>query len=836
MTQNTNKRYSLILIAYFILLPLTVVFSQVNAPTSGQLLQAFQRLNITGSVLYVAAHPDDENTRLLAYLANELKLKTSYLSLTRGDGGQNLIGTEQGVSLGLIRTNELLAARSVDGAKQYFTRANDFGYSKNPEETFKKWVKDSVLADVVWTIRSLKPDVIICRFPTTGEGGHGHHTASAMLAEEAFDAAADPTKYPEQLKYVSIWKTKRLFWNTFNFGTTNTQADDQLKVDVGLFNPLLGMYYGEIAAISRTMHKSQGFGSAKSRGTAVEYFKQLKGETVKNGLFDGIETSWKRFEGTEKIQKLIQKIISSHDALHPEKSIAALSELHQLLRTTFTKDKDLEYWLKQKQIEVEELLLSCAGWWGEAISSTTSAIPGSSVTINTQSLAQLNNTVKWKGIKYPVSDSIFEKTYGANVPVNLKHECIIPLSTEYNQPYWLKEGIQDGIFTVKNQLLRGKPLNDAALQVTFLLQINGIDLNVIRPVVYKTVDPVKGEKYRPFEVLPAVTINPLDEVVLFPNEQAKNIRFKLKATTGNVQGEFHVDVPLGWVVEPKVLPVLLKSKGEELTITVKVTPTSTEETTQLKASVLLSSGITCNQAIQRIDYDHIPGQFILSSSEVKLLRIALKKSGTKIGYIAGAGDEVPACIEQMGYEVVTLSDDQLSTSDLSVFDAIVTGVRAYNTNERLQVHHSRLMDYVSKGGNLIVQYNTNSRVGPVKSKIGPYPFTISRNRVTDETAEMRFNLPSHPALIQPNTITKADFDSWIQERGIYFATEVDANYVQPLSTNDPNEQPDLGSLIHSSYGKGNFVYTGLAFFRELPAGVPGAYKLFANLLSLPKKN
>src|SRR6201993_720243 len=310
---------------------------------ASEILQNIEKLNVCGSVLYIAAHPDDENTRLLAYLSKERKLRTGYLSCTRGDGGQNLIGKEQGEMLGLVRTQELLAARRIDGAEQFFTRANDFGFSKNPKETFSIWNKDSILADVVLAIRKFKPDVIICRFPTTGEGGHGHHTASAILALEAFDAAADPTKFPEQLAYTQTWQAKRIFWNTFNFGGTNTTAPDQLKIDVGVFNPLLGKSYGEIAADSRSMHKSQGFGSAKVRGESIEYFKQLKGDKANTDLFESINQTWARFTATASLQKTIDDGIKKYNPQLPEKIVADLVAIYKELKQLDESDANIKY-------------------------------------------------------------------------------------------------------------------------------------------------------------------------------------------------------------------------------------------------------------------------------------------------------------------------------------------------------------------------------------------------------------------------------------------------------------------------------------------------------------
>lgn len=808
--------------------------AQVQQYSSAEILQGLKKLNTLGSVLYIAAHPDDENTRLLAYLSKEKNLRTGYLSLTRGDGGQNLIGKEQGEPLGLIRTNELLGARSVDGAEQFFTRANDFGFSKNPEETFTIWNKDSILADVVWTIRMFKPDVIICRFPTTGEGGHGHHTASAILALEAFDAAADPKRFPQQLKYTTVWQAKRIFWNTFNFGGNNTTSPDQLQADVGGYNALLGKSYGEIAADSRSMHKSQGFGSAKTRGSSIEYFKQLKGDTVKKDLFEGIDTGWKRIAGASKIQKLIDDCIKQYDMQDPAASITALTNLYKMLQLLPDNDPYIKYWKTQKTKETENLLVNCAGLFAEATAADYTGIPGNDVIITVQALSRNNIPVKLNKITWPgQTDTTSALVMKRNELYTMKHKEKLAADLPFSNPYWLTEPHSIGEYTIKDQLLIGKPQNDPAVNIVLHFSINGLDLQVKRPLVYKFTDPVKGEIYRPFEVLPPATVNIAEKVYVFADVTPKMIHFTVKANANDVSGTLQVNVPEGWTVKIEgSADFSLKSKGEERTIAAMLTPGKNSAAGSIKASLKIN-GTSYSKSITRIEYDHIPYQFILSDASAKITTIDLKRAGTNIAYIPGAGDDVPACLKQAGYNVTILTDDQLAAEDLSKYDAIVTGVRAYNTNERLQVHYSKLMEYVEKGGNLIVQYNTNNRIGPLVAKIAPYPFTITRDRVTDEKAEVRFVNASSPALTYPNKITADDFKGWIQERGIYFASELDKNYQTVLSMNDPNEKPNEGSLVIAKYGKGNFVYTGLVFFRELPAGVPGAYRLFANLLALP---
>jgi len=801
---------------------------------SAEILQGMKKLNTVGSVLYVAAHPDDENTRLLAYLANEKKLRTGYLSVTRGDGGQNLIGKEQGELLGLIRTQELLAARRTDGAEQFFTRANDFGYSKNPEETFTFWNKDSILSDVVLTIRKFKPDVIICRFPTTGEGGHGHHTASAILAVEAFDAAADPKRFPEQLKYTQVWKAKRIFWNTFNFGSTNTTAPDQLKIDVGVFNPLLGKSYGEIASESRSMHKSQGFGSAKQRGQSLEYFKLLKGDSAKTDLLADVNTKWDRMRGTETLQKTLKECIRDYNPQAPEKSVPALVSVYKQIEALDSKNEQLNYWKHQKLKETEVLLFACSGLWLEGFASDFTGIPEQDVSITAQIVARNKTDIKITGINYiGTSDTTMSLDLKPNELYTFKRKQKLAADLPYSNPYWLNEKHSAGLYSVKTKSLTGKPENDAAVKVTFNLSIGGLNFKIERNLVYKFTDPVKGEIYRPFEVLPPVTIQIPEKVFLFTDSNPKTIFITVNANMPNVSGTLQLKASAGWDIKIKDPTIKLTAKGEEMLVEVILVATKDSKDGKLQASVVVDSK-TYAKSIKRIEYDHIPYQFILSDAEAGLVNIDLKKSRANIAYIPGAGDDVAACLKQVGYNVTLLTDELLSNEDLSNYQSIVTGIRAYNTNDRLQIHYNKLMEYVKNGGNLIVQYNTNSRVGPLQAKMGPYPYSISRDRVTDEKAEIRFVNDKHSILNFPNQITQKDFEGWVQERGIYFAEDIDKNYETIFSINDPKEKASTGSLIVAKYGAGNFVYTGLVFFRELPAGVPGAYRLFANLLSLPQ--
>ncbi len=822
-------------LSFVILLTCSSLLSaQTTQTSSADILQSLQKLNTVATVLYVAAHPDDENTRLLAYLAKEKKFRTAYLSLTRGDGGQNLIGSEQGDMLGVIRTEELLAARKVDGAEQYFTRAVDFGYSKNPAETFTHWDKKTILGDVVLTIRRLRPDIIICRFPTTGEGGHGHHTASAMLALEAFALAADSTAFTDQLREVKVWQAKRILWNTFNFGTTNTTAPDQFKLDVGAYNVLEGKSYGEIAAESRTNHKSQGFGSAAQRGSSIEYFKLMNGDALVSDIFEGVNSTWSRLPKGASIGSKIDKCIKGFDPLHPERSVSALLELHKLLKVQSLLNGKSSYYYT-KMLELEQIIFQCAGIWMECNAKDLVAIPGEKVKLTAQFLVRNPATVRLMSVAFDGNtDTTVREVIKHNTLLRCTRDVTVPENTLYTDPYWLKLPHEQAIHIVHQPKMIGLPQTDCPLNATYTFIIGKSEFKVVKPVVFKLTDPVLGEYYKPLEILPPVTVTPMRSVMVTGDDQEKSLFFLVKTNVDNFEGTLNVKMTSKLDVRVLNPSFTLEKKGDEKLIEVKVKIKDPQFSGNLKAYVMRNDK-RYGLAIQRIAYNHIPHRFILKEADVKLVRTDLKMAGKKLAYIEGAGDDVAECLSDIGYSVTTLNNEQLMNDDLSSYDAIVVGIRAFNTNEKLYLAQDRLMAYVKNGGRLIVQYNTNSRVGPLNAGIGPYKFTISRNRVTDERAEVRFVNDSLRVLQYPNAITQNDFKNWVQERGIYFATEVDSAYQYVFDMNDPNEKSDKGALITANYGKGYFVYTGLAFFRQLPAGVPGAYRLMINLLSQPAK-
>lgn len=791
-------------------------------PNAAEIKQGLDGLNVVGSVLYMAAHPDDENTRLLAYLAKEKKLRTGYLSLTRGDGGQNLIGNEQAELLGLIRTQELLAARRMDGAEQFFTRANDFGFSKNPEESFKIWGKETILADAVWVIRKFRPDVIITRFPEDARAGHGHHSGSAILAREAFAAAADPKRFPEQLAYVKTWQAKRIVWNTFNFGGNNTTAPDQLKIDIGLFNPLLGKGYGEIAAESRSNHRSQGFGSARQRGTALEYFSPVAGTPAKSDLFEGIDLSWGRIKGTAELSKLIQQTVDAYQVSDPAQSVPGLVKILTALESLPD-----DYWKMEKTNKVKDLIVACAGLWFESTAAQSQYALNEVIPFNSQVFIRPGTPVSLTSIspsKSAISSSVANPTQLLSFAGEIRPD-------QLSQPYWLAENHPLGIYTIKDPMLIGQPENPDPLSTTFIFNIAGKSISFKRPIVYKYTDQVRGELYEPLVVAPPVTATLGEKAFLFKGNEAKTIQVKLRSFKNNATGYLAPKVPAGWKVSPQKIEFNIPNKGDEQDISFTLSPAGTVATGNLNLDVVID-GKTYNRGLRTIAYEHIPVQTLFPLAEAKLNQVDLKMAGKRIGYLAGAGDLVPESLKQIGYEVTNLTENQVLHTELSGFDAIITGVRLYNVNEQIKYMQPKLMKYVENGGTLLVQYNVNT---PLKiDNLGPYPFKLSRDRTTEEDAAVTLLAPENPVLTYPNQITAKDFEGWVQERGLYFVTDVDQHYTSLFSMHDQGDADRTGSLIVTNYGKGRYVYTGISFFRQLPAGVPGAYRLFVNLISAKK--
>ncbi len=821
-----KKVYQKCVLLVFVFALLVSGYANTQPPdiqNAAELQIALQKLNTLGSVLYFASHPDDENTGILAYFSKGKKYRTAYLSLTRGDGGQNLIGSEKGAEIGIIRTQELLGARKFDRAEQFFTRAIDFGYTKNPDETFEFWGREQILADVVWIIRKFRPDVIITRFAPSASGGHGHHTASVILAMEAFNAAADPNRFPEQLKYVYPWQATRILWNSSRPGQQD--IGKSVRVDVSEYNTLLGKSYTEIAAEGRTMHKTQGFGSSGRRGTQYEYFEYIDGKPAATDIFEGIDTTWNRVPGGQKVGKMLNDVLISFDPLNPSKSIPELLAVYDEMNKLDSSD-----WVVIKKKELLHIIQSCAGLWIEAIPDDYSASPGDEINVRVTLVNRSNQPFTLEKISFAETstDSVVNIALDNNNPVTIVHTVHLPFNLPISQPYWLKMTPSEGAFSISDQNLIGLAENPPSIRVLFTLRSEGRLLEYETPLLFRWTDRVDGELYRPFEIRPLVTVNMEDEVIIFTDDNSKDVKVIVKSDLPNISGTIRLKGPAEWKIKTSVIPFSLQSKYEERQIIFTVSPPEFPAEVKLTAEAEIDGKIY-DKSLVEISYPHIEKQVYFPDSQIKAVKLEIDKIGSTIGYIMGSGDEVPDGLRNLGYSVILIDDEMLENGDFSQFDVIITGVRAYNTRERLKYIRPKLMQYIENGGTLIVQYNVST--GLLTQDIGPYPFVIGQDRVCVETAPVTFIDPNHHLLNFPNKINQKDFEGWIQERGLYFATRWDENYETVLSSHDPNETDKKGGLLFTRYGKGVFIYTGYSWFRQLPEGVSGAYLLFVNLIS-----
>uniref|UniRef100_A0A832I3H5 PIG-L family deacetylase n=1 Tax=Eiseniibacteriota bacterium TaxID=2212470 RepID=A0A832I3H5_UNCEI len=797
---------------------------------------ALRKLQVLGTAMYITAHPDDENTAFLAYLSKGRLVRTVTLTLTRGDGGQNLIGPETGEALGVIRTQELLAARRMDGAEQAFTRALDFGYSKGPDETLALWGREETLADVVWAIRRWRPDVLVTRFGTDGSGGHGHHTASAILAAEAFAAAGDPARFPEQLRHVEPWAPKRLLWNNWRPRLEGRDAGlpPILEVDLGAYSPLLGKAYTEIAGLSRSQHKSQGFGAPERRGSIPNWFEPLAGEPARADLFDGVDLGWSRVRGGPAVGALIAEAERAFDPDRPAAILPLLVRAHAALRALAP-----EPIVEAKLRDLREVIRSCAGLWVEAIAAAPQVSPGGRVRVTLTALNRSSAALTLDSVALPFGavaksgpspDSAAAPeprgvALADNRPFVASATLAIPADAPVSQPYWLTEPAGRGRFVVRDPLLIGTPENAPVASATFVVAIGGERIPFEAPVVYRWTDPVEGERYRHLEVAPPLTARFDQPAYVFADARPRELRVVVQAGGAAAAGTLRLRLPAGWRAAPAEAAVSLPAQGET-SVRFSVTPGAEGGTVSAE---IVAGGRTWSHRLVRLDHPHIPVQSLFPPAEARLVRADVRIAGGEVGYVMGSGDQVPEALRQLGFRVTLLSDDDLEAQTLARYDAIVVGVRAYNTRPRLRALQPRLLDYVAGGGRLVVQYHTAER--GLGEALGPRPFTISRERVSVEDAEVRLARPGHVLLTAPNRIGPADFAGWVQERGLYFASPYDSTYDAVLSSNDPGEPPRDGGLLYARHGRGVFIYTGLAFFRQLPAGVPGAYRLFANLVS-----
>jgi LmbE family N-acetylglucosaminyl deacetylase len=802
--------------------------------SSAAILQEVRNLREMGTVLFVAAHPDDENTRLITYLSRVRGCRIAYLSLTRGDGGQNLLGTELREALGVIRTQELLAARRIDGGEQFFTRANDFGFSKTPVETLAIWDREAVLGDVVRVVRTYRPDVIMMPFsPQSAGDTHGHHTASAILALEAFNLAGNPQAYPEQLRTLQPWQATRVIVG--RYGPPGRPASEvaaqpgTIQVDLGGYNALLGESIGETAARSRTMHKSQGFGSVGTRGTSLQNLQTIAGESATNDIFDGVATSWTRVPGGAAVGGMINDAIAKFDAQAPVASVPALLAIRS---TVAALPADALVIAKRRQLD--RILQACLGLYVETTLPEAEVVAGEELKLRHSVIARADFPVRWVGVRYPGQGG--ELTVGENLQLNTnatrESARVLPADTPPSQPYWLREPGTLGTYRVDDPALIGQPENPPVFPVEHVFEVAGQTLIVADEPVQVIGDRVKGEIRRRLEVIPPASLAFTEEVGLFAPGATRAVTIEVEAARTDVAGSVQIETPAGWNVVPTTQPFRLGARGERARVSFDVTAPARPETAAIVAKVEIGDRHWHNRRVE-IRYDHIPPLLLQPLAQMKAVSLQIAIRGRTLGYVPGAGDLVAEGLARMGYTVAALADADLTAERLRGLDAVVVGIRAFSSRPELAAHLPALFAYVENGGNLIVQYNTPERA---LTDFAPLTLRVARNeRVTDENAAMSILAPDHPALNVPNRITADDFAGWVQERGLYFPTEWDARFTPLLACADPGESAKNGSLIVARHGKGYFVYTGLSFFRQLPEGVPGAYRLMANLVSLGKE-
>jgi len=800
------------------------------APSTDMILPQLRSLREMGSVLYVAAHPDDENTQLITYLARGRHYRTAYLSLTRGDGGQNVLGPELGEELGVIRTQELLAARRIDGGRQFFSRAIDFGFSKDYRETLRFWDERQVLGDVVRVIRQFRPDVVITRFSTEPGGTHGHHTASAVLALEASKLAGDPKQFPEQLATLAPWQPRRILWNAWRPGGMLPSDTGFLQIDAGGSDFVTGESFASMAGRSRSMHKTQGFDkfAFAPAGPRPELFRLLGGEPATKDLMDGVDTTWARIPGGAATGPAIDQIIDHYDPQNPAASVPALLALRTQL-AALTHGPLLD----EKRRQLDRILQDCLGLSVETTVARAEVVPGEAMSLRHTATVQSTVPVRWLGVRYPDSKR------PAGRPLELKPGSpavrtatqTLSAKAPLSQPYWLRAEPGAGVFRVDDADLIGRPENPPAFPLEQVFEVAGQTLAIPDEPVQIVSEAGQTRARRRLEVIAPVALKFAEEVRQFSPGATRPVDVEITAFRPAVTGTLHLAVPAGWTVAPAARAFRLATVGARASLQFAVTAPDRAATATLAASAEIGGVNYRNERVE-IRYAHLAPLLLQPAALGKAMSLDLAVRGRNVGYVAGAGDSVAAALAEMGCTVSALADTDLTPARLQSLDTVVLGIRAFNVHPELAARLPALFAFAEGGGNLIVQYQNPN--GLKDTPLAPFPLQLSADRVTDETAAMTFLAPDHPVLNVPNRITPADFAGWVQERGLYFPNKWDDHFVPILACNDPGEAPLKGGLLIAPYGKGHFVYTGLAWFRQLPAGVPGAYRLFANLVSLGK--
>lgn len=883
-----HTRYILVLtLLAAVLAPGFVVPGQVRAiydNGAAGLGLKLKRLQTTASMMHTAAHPDDEDSGLIARTARGDSARVAYLSLTRGEGGQNVIGPELFESLGVIRTEELLQARRLDGSQQFFTRFMEYGFSKRREEAARIWDDKKVLGDMVRAIRLFRPLVITSRFSGTPADGHGQHQLAGYLTPIAYKAAADPNQFPEHFaEGLRPWQAKKLYVGQ-GFAP-NAANPATVTVSTGDYDPLIGRSYFEIAMEGRSQHKSQEMGSLELRGKQQSGLRFLDGVRVENekGIFDGLDTS---ISGIAKlagvtdgsldtdlrtIQAAAAKALEEFDALHPNKSIVPLTAGLNAVRTTRAKlaaksddaSKEAEFFLKQKEKEFSEALLAAAGVIVDALADTETIVAGDSTNVAVRVFAPEVAGVTIVGATVKTADGWTstsqaepaqppatgfrprsEAALGANF-----FKLTSPANAKPTQPYWLERDRSNFTFDWSTAGMdKNMPFQKPIATAEVKLNIGGTEVTTWKPVEYRFADDIRGELRRNISVVPAVTITLDSNLIIAPVSTAATKKRVVASVTNNApretKGSVSLKLPSGWTASPASSDFAMKAKGEKAAVVFDVTiPANTKADSYSIPAVAQVGDASYGLTMHEVAYQHMQTHRRYSPAVVAAKVIDVKVAPVRVGYVMGTGDRVPEAITLLGLPVTMLDERDLSTGDLSKFDTIVIGIRASQVRPDYVSNNGRLLEFVRNGGTMIVQYQQQEFV---RENLAPFPVKmesvvngtqrISNVRVVDENAPVTILVPNHVTMNTPNRIGPSDWENWVQERNLYSLTGLDPQYTALLSTADEGEPPVTGGLVYVKLGKGHWVYNSYSFFRQLPAGNPGAFRLFANLLSLPQSD
>lgn len=818
---------------------------------------ALRKLPTVGSVLYITAHPDDEDNALMAEMSRGDGYRTGLMSLTRGDGGQNEIGPELFEQIGVLRSEELMSMHRWDGAQQFFSRAFEFGYSFSVEETLQKWGREEILEDIVRVIRQFRPWIILSLNPG-GPGGGQHHQASAQLAAEAFRLAGDPGQFPNQIEEgLRPWRPYRLF-QAMGPGMGRMGSGGDVRIDLSGYDPLLGETYAEFGARARSNHRSQGMNVLPRPGPWFATFflanSTVDSFDIKDSFFDQIDVSLQALSALDP--ELDSSVIlldgyvnwaneafSRSDYPSAVKAVMTGLDYVRRMRST-TNNPEVQFLLDQKEKD-----FLAAAERGHFVTFNVFArsgsdglvVPGEEVEVEVHfyNRSKIPLTVESTDLMMPDGWEIVEQR-------TLDHSTVfkvrVPDDAPVSKPYWFRDNPQVDRFSVNDGMTGTEPYSPPPIRARVQYRSQGVDASVEAPAVFRWFDAAFGiERRAELSVVPKLSVGVEPSIAVIRQGSAEPKQFKVRVRSsfaGPVSATLRLEVPAGWTVSPASSVLSFSYENETRTAGFTVRPSARAKAGdyQVEASAEVD-GRTYRAGFHPIDYSHIQTRYFYSpaTAQVAVMNVSVAPQ-LKVGYVMGVGDEVGIATEQLGASVTYLTEDDLSSGDLSVYDTIVTGVRAYLNREDLISNNQRLLDYVRAGGNLVVQYN---KYEFLRAQFAPYPLDIGRphDRVTVEESPVEVLIPSHKLLTSPNRIEEKDWEGWVQERGLYFLGTWDERYTPLLELKDPwpyNADPKRGALVVADYGKGTYVYTGLAFFRQLPAGVPGAYRLWANLISAGK--